>query len=200
LGVAAGLNRLFNEPLSSQRLLELVTQLEGHPDNAAPALLGGFVASGIIGSQVRAHRVELPSSLKFVAVIPSIEIETEKARKVLPKKVTLHDAVSNSTRVALITSALATRAYAGLRGLFDDRFHQPYRKKLLPPLFDVLRAGERAGALGGWLSGSGSTIISLTARDSIRVGAAMKRVLDRAGMESTIRILTATNRGMTIER
>lgn len=199
LGVVAGLNRLFGSPLSMERLLEVTTALEGHPDNASPALLGGFVASGMIGSEIRTCRVEVPPNLKFVAVIPRIEIETRKARKVLPKRVTLHDAVSNVNRVALITGALATGDYEKLRGVFWDTLHQPYRQRLLPPLFDVIRAGEKAGALGGWLSGSGSTIMCVTLQNARRVAAAMKRTLDRNGLESTAAILTASNRGMAFE-
>lgn len=197
LGIVAGLNKLFGRPLSLERLLEVVTDLEGHPDNAAPALLGGFVASGRIGSEVRTLRAQVPAKLKFVAVIPSLEIETEKARKVLPKQVTLHDAVSNVNRVALIMGAFATGDYAKLRGVFEDTFHQPYRQKLLPPLFDVIRAGERAGALGGWLSGSGSTIMCITLRDSNKVAAAMSRELGRKKIQCESRVLTAANRGVS---
>jgi homoserine kinase len=199
LGVVAGLNKLLGEPLSTERLLEVVTELEGHPDNAAPALLGGFVASGMIGSEVRTCRIAVPPKLKFVAIIPHIEIETAKARQVLPARVTLHDAVSNVNRVALIVGAFANRDYTNLRGVFWDNFHQPYRQGLLPPLFDVIRAGETAGALGGWLSGSGSTILCMTIRDAGRVAAAMKRVLDRRRIESVARVLTATNRGVKFD-
>jgi len=196
LGVVAGLNKLHGEPLSTERLLEVVTELEGHPDNAAPALLGGFVASGIIGSLVRTFRVEVPANLKFVTVIRSLEIETKEARKVLPKQVTLHDAVSNVNRVALITGAFASGDFAKLRGVFHDTFHQPYRQKLLPPLFDVIRAGERAGALGGWLSGSGSTIMCVTMRDPNQVAAAMSRVLASRKIRSMAKVLMATNQGV----
>ncbi|MSR65651.1 MAG: homoserine kinase [Verrucomicrobiae bacterium] len=196
LGIVAGLNKLFGEPLSSERLLEVVTELEGHPDNAAPALLGGFVASGMIGSEVRTLRVQVPAKLKFVAVIPGLAIETKEARKVLPKQVTLHDAVSNVNRVALIMGAFATRDYEKLRGSFDDTFHQPYRQKLLPPLFDVIRAGEQAGALGGWLSGSGSTILCVTLRDENWVAAAMSAVLARKKIESRSQVLMAANQGV----
>jgi homoserine kinase len=199
LGVVAGLNQLFGKPLSTEQLLDVVTELEGHPDNAAPALLGGFVASGTMDGKIRTCRIEVPPRLKFVAVIPSIEIETKKARKVLPKQVTLHDAVSNVNRVAFITAAFATGNYEMLRGAFWDTFHQPYRQKLLPPLFDVIRAGEKAGALGGWLSGSGSTILCVTLRDPAKVARAMKRVLDRRGIESVTKVLMATNRGIALE-
>jgi homoserine kinase len=105
LGITAGLNELFGKPLSRDQLLELVTRLEGHPDNAAPALLGGFVASGKIGERVRTHRVSVAAALKFVAVIPHMEIETEKARKILPKRVALARAVLNLNRAC---SAMCT--------------------------------------------------------------------------------------------
>lgn len=199
LGIVMGLNELHGRPLSQRRLLEVVTGLEGHPDNAAPALLGGFVASATIDDEIRTFRAEIPSRVKFVAVIPDIEIETTKARKVLPARVTLHDAVTNVNRVALITAAFVGGDYWALRGVFEDTLHQPYRRKLLPPLFEVIRAGERAGALGGWLSGSGSTIICVTLDHAQRVASAMRRELARRKISAHAHVWVATARGAMVE-
>ena len=155
LGIVYALNELNGRPLSDAALLDLVSDLEHHPDNSAPALFGGFIASAIINGAVRYRRFSVPPSLKFVVCIPEFEVSTEKARALLPKQVPLRDAVENLHRVALITSIFATGDYALLRGLLDDKLHQPYRKKLIPQLDAVIAAGVEAGALGGWLSGSG---------------------------------------------
>lgn len=138
LGIVFALNELNDRPLGDTELLDLVTGLEHHPDNAAPALFGGFVVSAIINGTVRYRRFNVPPALKFVVCVPEYEVSTEKARALLPKMVPLRDAVENLNRVALITSIFATGDYSLLRGLFDDKLHQPYRKKLIPMLDEVV--------------------------------------------------------------
>ncbi|HRI14962.1 MAG TPA: homoserine kinase [Verrucomicrobiota bacterium] len=194
LGCAAGLNELSGGPLTRDGLFQLVTQLEGHPDNAAPAIFGGFTAASMVGREARAIRFPVHRRAKFVTLIPDFEISTPAARKLMPHQYSKADAVHNLTRVALITAAFASGSLEALRGCFDDRLHQPYRQQLIPQLTRVIKAGERAGAIGGWLSGSGSTIICLTLEHPDTVGAAMQRVLPN----SQIHILSADTRGFQV--
>ncbi len=198
LGIVAGLNALYGEPLTREDVLRVATHLEGHPDNAAPALLGGFCVSTMINGAPRVCQFELPRKLKFVAAIPETEISTEAARGILPREVKLREAVDNVRATAMITAALASRQYELLRGCFTDHLHQPYRHKLLPELFDVIAAGEGAGALGGWLSGSGSTVICLTLKNPKGVAAAMQKVFLKRRHPCRTMILAADNRGLTI--
>ena len=198
LGLVAGLNALYGKPLAQDELLRVVTELEGHPDNAAPALLGGFVVSAMISGAPRVCRFQLPRKLKFVTAIPDLEISTEAAREILPRQVKLRDAVDNVRATAMITAALASGRYELLAGIFGDRLHQPYRQKLLPELFEVIAAGENAGALGGWLSGSGSTVMCLTLRDPRAVAEAMQKVFTRRKRACRTMILVADNRGLTL--
>jgi len=204
LGIVAALNALYSKSVRLRRLdtdevLALVASLEGHPDNTAPALYGGFVATGRIQGVIRHAKFRVPSSLKFVATIPKFEIRTEHARKVLPEKVPLPDAVANITRTALITAAFAQGKYETLTGLFEDRLHQPFRKKLISPLDDVIQAGVEAGAIGGWLSGSGSTIMCLTRRDPKKVGHDMRHAFSSWDVDSKSLILEADNVGLTMK-
>jgi homoserine kinase len=195
LGVAAGLNRLAQTRLARTDLLDLVAVLEHHPDNAAPAVLGGFTAAGVVAGSVRALRVPVWDRLRFVALIPEFEVSTDRARKLVPNRFSKADTVHSLNRSALVTAAFASGRYDLLPGLFDDRVHQPYRQKLIPPLFETIAAGEAAGALGGWLSGSGSTIMCLASDVSAQaVGRAMKRVLPR----SKVAALPADNRGFRV--
>ncbi len=198
LGVVAGLNALYDNPLSPDDLLRITSDLEGHPDNAAPALRGGFVVSTVVGGTPRICRFELPRKLKFVAVIPEFEISTEKAREILPRHVKFRDAVENIRATAMLTAALATRQFDLLPGIFVDRLHQPFRLKLLPELYDVIAAGENAGALGGWLSGSGSTVVCLTLRNATAVAGAMQKVFAKRRRPCRTMILVADNRGLRI--
>lgn len=199
LGVVAALNALYHQPLSADDLLRLASELEHHPDNAAPALLGGFCVSAMVRGAPRVCRFEVPRRLKFVAVIPQTEISTETARALLPRTVQFREAVDNLRGVALITAALAAGRYELLAGVFADHLHQPYRQKLLPELHEAITAGEEAGALGGWLSGSGSTIICLTLRNPRAVAAALQKVFAKRRRPCRTMILTADNRGLRLE-
>jgi len=200
LGVVYGLNELNGRPLSDHAMLDVVSELEGHSDNCAPALFGGFVASGFIGGSVRYRRFNVPSSLKFVCCFPQFEVATEKARALLPRQVPLRDAVENLNRVALLTATFATGEFSLLRGLFDDKLHQPYRKKLVPQLDDAIAAGVEAGALGGWLSGSGSSVMCLTEQKERAVADAMVRVFARERVRCVTHALHADNDGTRLKR
>ena len=200
LGIVYALNELNGRLLPDVALLDLVSDLEHHTDNAAPALFGGFTVSAIINGAVRYRRFSVPPSLKFVACIPEFEVSTEKARALLPKQVPLRDAVENLNRVALITSIFATGDYALLRGLFDDKLHQPYRKKLVPQLDAVIAAGVEAGALAGWLSGSGPAIVCATEQKERAVADAMTGVFARDRIRCVTHILQADNDGTRLKR
>jgi homoserine kinase len=200
LGIMYALNELNGRPLSDHALLDVVSELEGHSDNAAPALFGGFVASGMIDGTVHYRRFHVPAALKFVCCIPQYEVLTEKARSILPKQVPLRDAVENLNRVALLTATFATGEFSMLRGLFGDKLHQPYRKRLSPQLDDVIAAGVAAGALGGWLSGSGSAIICLTEQKERAVAEAMAGVFAREKIRCTTQVLVADNDGTRVKR
>jgi homoserine kinase len=189
LGVIAGLDALCHTHLAPARFLDLLTELEHHPDNAAPAVLGGFTVAGMLDASVRCIAVAVSPRARFVALIPSFEISTQMARKLVPGNFTRADTLHNLNRAALISAAFASNNLAALPGLFEDRVHQPYRQQLIPQLSRVIHAGVDAGALGGWLSGSGSTIICLTLRNPKSVATAMLRELP----DAHIRILSAEN-------
>ena len=200
LGIVSALNELNGRPLGAATLLELVAGLEGHPDNAAPALFGGFVVAAQIGGTVHYRRFSVPATLKFVVCCPDYEVATEKSRAFLPKQVPLRDAVANLNRTALITAIFATGEYALLRGLFDDKLHQPYRQKLIPMLDTVIAAGVEAGALGGWLSGSGPSIVCVTEHAERAVAEAMAGVYAKLRIRCQPHILTADNDGVRVKR
>src|SRR6202011_3720076 len=160
LGVLHGLNELIGRPLDRLSIFRLCAELEGHPDNAAPSSFGGFPVSR--GENVQRFEV---SRLKFVLLIPDFEIRTSSARKILPSRISRIAAVESAGNACAITAAFASRSYENLRGAFVDQLPQPFRQKLIPMLPRVIAAAEEAGALGAFLSGSGSTICAVTLRD-----------------------------------
>jgi homoserine kinase len=196
LGVVAGLNEITQAGLDRSILLDLVAELEHHPDNAAPAVFGGFTAAGLVGESVRCLHRPVSERLSFITLIPRFEVGTEEARKLVPATFSKADTVHNLNRAALITAAFMTGDYQALAGLFEDRVHQPYREALIPELTKVIRAGERAGAIGGWLSGSGSTIICMTLKHSSKIVEAMRGAMPN----SEVKILRAENHGFSVAR
>ncbi len=196
LGVIAALNELAGGKLSRTDLFEVVAELEGHPDNAAPAVFGGFTASGIIGGKARCVRLPVNPRFRFVTLIPDFEVPTPHARSLVPSSFSKADAIHNLTRTALITAAFARGDADALRGAFEDRMHQPYREVLIPQLTRVIQAGECAGAVGGWLSGSGSTIICLTAESA--TASAVGKAMFRALPGSDVRVLGADPGGFKV--
>jgi homoserine kinase len=193
--VVAGLNELTRARLPKQTILEIITDLEGHPDNASPALLGGCTVSGRVGKEVRCLRFAVSPKLKIITLIPNFRVETEEARRLIPQTFSKTDTAHSLNRAALIAAAFAAKNYEALRGLFDDRLHQPYRLPLVPQLNAVIRSGEKAGAIGGFLSGSGSAIICLALECADKISAAMLRALPG----SQVLTLQADNRGLQVE-
>ena len=192
LGVIHGLNELAGKPLDRLSIFRLCAELEGHPDNAGPATFGGFT----VASSHAIQCFQVSPRLCFVLLIPEIEIKTSSARKILPRQIARTKAVENCRNASAITAAFAARKYEDLRGVFVDHLHQPFRQKLVPFLSRVISAAEKAGALGAFLSGSGSTICAITLQDRDKVAEAMKRA---AGSISARTIITtADNRGVHI--
>jgi homoserine kinase len=192
LGILHGLNELANRPLQRRELFELCAQLEGHPDNAAPASYGGFNVVRGLDCQM----FTVSAQLHFILLVPDFEVATAKARALLPSRIDRLHAVENARNACAITAAFASREYRSLRGAFPDHLHQPFRKKLIPFLDDAIAAAEAAGALGAFLSGSGSTICAVTLRSPDKIGRAMLAAADSPG--ARILITAADNRGATV--
>lgn len=190
LGLLHGLNALAGSPLAPDRLYRLCAGLEGHPDNAAPAAFGGFT---VARPDFSYQRFKVSPQLKFGLLIPDYEVRTADARRVLPTQLPYKDAVRSAANAAAIAAAFASGSYAALPGCFEDFLHQPYRAPLVPGLDQVIAAGVKAGALGGWLSGSGSTIACITLGDVARVARAMKKAF--AGTADVVTTI-ADNRGV----
>lgn len=139
-------------------LLEHATQLEGHPDNAAAALRGGFV----VCSGHRVARFDPPAGLEAVLVVPHEPVRTRQARAALPQTVPLHDAACNVGFGALLVLGLAQGDWDMVAAGLDDRLHQPYRAALYPRSAELLRKAPRLGALGATISGAGPTVLVWT--------------------------------------
>lgn len=200
-GVVAG-NALLGEPLATGDLLRLATEIEGHPDNAAAALLGGFTVSARTPDGVEAIRFDTPRDLRAVLFIPETRLSTREMRDALPDDVPLEDAVANLGAVALGVAGLATGRTDLLRYLTVDRLHEPYRANVFPALPRLVAAAREAGALGACLSGAGSTVIAFA--DSMasftRIEGAFAAAAADMDLSGKISVVEPRNAGARVTR
>lgn len=192
-GLAAS-HVLADRVLLDDELISLAAKIEGHPDNAAAAWLGGFTISTQAGDKVVSLSCPVPDRLKLVLVIPDYPLATEKSRAVLPEHYSRADAVHNLQRGAMI----AAKLFSGMSDLncrlFDDRWHQPYRAPLMPGLSEVLKL-RMHGLLGLCLSGAGPSILALTRENGPAIGEAIREILGRSGVNSAVTLLSPDNKG-----
>jgi len=157
------LERAGKAHLNSQQLLELATELEGHPDNVAPALFGGMTASVCDAGKVLLSPVNAEVWPQFMVFIPDTELETKAARGVLPENVSRQDAIYNVSRLGLLVASLSSGNWREnpqlLKTALQDKLHQPYRAPLMPAFDAVQNAALENGALGVTLSGAGPSIL-----------------------------------------
>lgn len=203
-GVVAALNELSGAKLTRDNLCSLVTQLEGHPDNATPAVLGGFCVARCdphTGELLGVLRKPIGRDLVFVVVSPDQELETKKARGILPKELPYFDAIKSVNSAAYVVAAMLSGEYDRLRDAVCDFLHEPYRLPLIPGARAAIDAGIAAGALTGWLSGSGSSVLCV-ARPAVaaKIGRAMTAAFATHKLPATVHLLRADNKGLVLRK
>jgi homoserine kinase len=184
-----GANALLDNPLTDEEILKLAIETEGHPDNVAPAMLGGLVASVVHENRVFSMRLPAKAnhgSIHATIVLPDFDFPTKQARAILPKQVERKDAIFNISRAVLVTEALRTGNLDLLGIAMKDSLHQPYRLPLIPGAVAALEAGKKAGASAVALSGAGPSLIAFSSKEEAGIGAAMKRAFESAGLSARI--------------
>ena len=181
--------------VSAQRILELGFPLEGHGDNLAAALYGGFCIAVTENGGVRVHRLDWPARWRAVVFVPNDLSPTHAARRLVPRRPARSDAVFNLGRVAEWVLACSRRDRALVRSAMDDRLHQPGRARAYPYLDDVIAAAEQAGALGAALSGAGGSVIAIADRRHDPVAQAMSRAARAHQIDGSVMRLAAAATG-----
>lgn len=196
VGGVFGANELIGRPFTKDELLDIAAEIEGHPDNVSPALLGGFTANAMEENRVKYVKSKVSQKLSFAAFVPPFELKTADARAVMPKEVSVKDSVYNLSRSALITASFLTEKYENLKIGCEDKLHQPYRLPLIPEGERIIEESYKNGALAAYISGAGSTIMAIFQKDKAETENIAKTIFssgDFAGWKYYI--LNADNSG-----
>ncbi len=154
-------NRMMGDPLSMEDMMWVATDLEGHPDNVVPAIVGGMTAAVREGRKIWYSRIVPPESLGFVAMIPDFRLGTRKSRKLLPRGQSRADCVYNVGRASLLVASIVSGDYHNLRTATGDKIHQPYRLKMIRGAGHVLGIARGLGSCAEFVSGGGPSIMAL---------------------------------------
>lgn len=191
-------NECLGNPFTNRDLLQMATEIEGHPDNVAPAIFGGFTISIVRNGKPECFSLMPKLPVKLVVTVPDFFLPTKAARAVLPDEVPMKDAVFNIGRAAMLTAALCKGNKSFLRSVFDDALHQPYRAKLIPGMYDVFKAARAAGALGASMSGAGPCLVAFTVENADAVGMAMRDAFARNNVKSEYHVFDIDGTGATV--
>ncbi len=181
----------------AEQCLVLSTRIEGHPDNVAPAIMGGLVSSFVEGDDTTSTRMDVADNLRFIAVAPPYEVRTADARRVLPTEVPASTAVWQMGRCVAVVRALETGDAELLAKANHDKLHEPYRSKLIPDFEPLKAAALDAGACAFMISGSGSTMLAVA--DGEKTAARVEAALHEARPDFWLRNLPANSLGTTVE-
>ncbi len=166
--------------LTREELFQIATRIEGHPDNVAASMFGGFVVTVWDGQEAYYQKLLPPPSLYVTVAVPAFPLPTEQARHVLPSTYSRQDAVFNLSRTGFLVAAMATGSLDMIRYAMQDRLHQPYRIPLIPGMEEILAHGHEHGALGCALSGAGPSVLALSDGEKPELAKFMRQTfLDR---------------------
>ena len=187
---------ITGKEICNQSILNYATEFEGHPDNVAASLHGGFIASCISSDKsVLSAKFDWPGKIRVVVVSPNSQLPTHVARAALQRTVSRVDAVYNLQRATLFVAAIAQQRYDTLWEAMRDRLHQPQRESLVPGLAAALALPRMPGLLGVALSGAGPSIVALVESNEEEIG---ERIAKCFKVESTVRTLGVDNEGCRV--
>ncbi len=199
IGGMLAANVISGRKLSYQDILDLATDMEGHPDNVTPALYGGFCTSCTENGKTIYQSTKLNPKLKLAIMVPNFFVSTRQSRTALPENVTLKDASYNISRAALLTSLLLNEKYDDLKYAVSDRIHQNYRKENIKYYDEIVNKSYELGSKATYLSGSGPTLVAMLSEDYCVFYENMKDFLNSLGDKWSINILSLDNVGAILK-
>ena len=194
-------NKLLGSPADETALLSIATEVEGHPDNVAPAILGGFVmASQEDDGSIVYRKLSWPQEWDITVCIPDFELSTNIARSVLPQTVPMQDAIYNAKHLAMLVQAVSTKDEKLMKIALQDKLHQPYREKLVPGMKEIMDAFKHEdGVLGCVLSGAGPSMLVISYKyDLDKIKSIVKEIWEPQSIKVDIRTLKVEENGAEI--
>ena len=201
VGALVAANKLLGNPADESALLSIATEIEGHPDNVTPAIVGGLVMSSLENDgSIIYRKLDWPEDWAITVCIPDIELATEISRSVVPKEVPMEDAVFNLKRMGMFVNAVLNEDAELMKVALTDRLHQPYREKLVPGLKELSEAFKHEDdVLGCVLSGAGSTMAIISKFNVIdKVKSVTQEVMNNLNVRADIRTLRIEENGAQI--
>ena len=197
-------NQLGNLNLTPQQKVEWATKIEGHPDNVAPAILGGLVVATYDeeSQEVDYLQKEIHSDIQGIALIPDFELSTKASRQVLPSEFVYSKAVQASSRSNVLVAALWQEDWENVSRIVEkDLFHEPYRETLIPFLTPVRKLAKEKGAIGTYLSGAGPTVMVLSSKENApSIAQHLQEQIPSELGNYNIRVLTVDQVGVRVEK
>ncbi|MCM1338241.1 MAG: homoserine kinase [Muribaculaceae bacterium] len=201
VGALIAANELLGRPADEVALLSIASEIEGHPDNITPAIVGGLVISSQEddGSVVY-RKLEWPDEWAVTVCVPDFELSTDIARSVLPSEVPMKDAVFNAKRLAMFVEAVHTKDSELMKLALHDRLHQPYRMKLVPGLDKIIENLKHfENVLGCVLSGAGSSILVISEKNNVdKIKEVIRETWADQNIKCTLKTLSVENNGAQI--
>lgn len=191
-------NKFMGDLFNLDELLDLAVLIEGHPDNVAPAILGGIVIASVLDKKTHYQKVVSKNHYNYIAIVPRYELKTQMARSILPKTLDYNDAIYNISRVGLLVSALINGDDSAVNIAMNDRLHEPFRKKFIKGFDLIKEEAYNNKAIASFLSGAGPTIMILSKGEDLLIKK-MREVLNKENLTYDILELNLDMNGVLIE-
>lgn len=198
VGGLVGANVILGEKFSKDEILQMAVEIEGHPDNVAPAVFGNMIIAITEGEKVYHQKINVSNKIRFVSIVPNFRLSTSKAREVLPKEISLKDGIYNVGRASLLVAAILNENFELLKYACKDAFHENYRSSLINGFYEVKEEIYRANGIASYLSGAGPTIMALSLNDNIEFSNKIKKFLKLKGLEWDVYELSVDKMGAIV--
>ncbi|QGU93885.1 homoserine kinase [Clostridium bovifaecis] len=192
-------NALMRNALNVNEIINAAVEIEGHPDNIVPAVVGGMVISLVECGKVIYSKIKVPEDLSIAVIIPNFKLSTEASRAVLPKSYSREECVFNISRASMLVNAMNNCELDKLRISVQDKIHQDYRKDLIRNIDDIFREAQEQGSLAEFISGSGSTLVSIIDKKNYDFSSNMKKFLNKLEDKWEINVLQPDLEGARIK-
>ncbi len=193
-------NEVMNLNLDKSKIAQIASNIEGHPDNVVPCVFGGMQISSLDERGLNSSAVKIPSSIDFAVMYPDFKTSTNEARKVLPKYYDAKSCVINIYNVAMLINLFNNEDVSNLRLAFNDKIHEPYRIKLINNAVDIFDKAKELNSYADFISGSGSTLISIIPKNNYEFIKNMKKYLKNLDNHWNINLVSYDEKGSYVEK